>query len=137
MRLRHWALQRERSVRPVIVVVAHELTEHRTEMSLVDHDYVIETLCADCLNEPSRDRIGLWRPRRRPHACDSEVAGSRIEVAAVDAVPVVDEMDGLATSSSRFQKLLPDPGRRRTGRDVEMDDLTALRSIGLTICDTR
>jgi hypothetical protein len=75
--------------------------------------------------------------KRHDRTFETPQAGPRIEVAAVDAVPVVDEMDGLATSSSRFQKLLPDPGRRRTGRDVEMDDLTALRSIGLTICDTR
>src|ERR1700682_6007091 len=95
-------------------------------MTLVDHDHVIETLCADGLNEPFRDRVGLWRPRRRPHAGDSEAADPRIEVPAVDAVPVVDEVRGLATPRCRLKQLLPDPSRRRTGSDVEVDQFTAL-----------
>src|ERR1035437_450827 len=35
-------------------------------------------------------------------------------------------MDGLATPWSRLKQLPPDPCRRRTGRDVEMDQLTAV-----------
>jgi hypothetical protein len=49
-----------------------------------------------------------------------------IEVAAIHRVPIVDEMDGLASPWSRFEKLLPDPGRRGTGGDVEVDQLTAV-----------
>jgi hypothetical protein len=104
----------------------HELSQHPSEMSLVDHDDVIEALCADGLNEPFRDRVGLRRLRRRPHASDSEAAGPRIEIPAVDGVPVVDQVSGLATPRNRLKWLLPDPDRRRTGRDVEVDQLTAV-----------
>ncbi len=38
----------------------------------------------------------------------------------------MDEVGGLSTPWNRFQQLLPDPGGRRTGRDVEVDQLTAL-----------
>jgi len=107
-------------------VVLHKLGHHPSAMTLVDHDHVIETLCADGLNEPFRNRVGLWRPRRRPHAGDSEAADPRIEVPAVDAVPVVDEVRGLAIPRCRLKQLLPDPSRRRTGSDVEVDQFTAL-----------
>jgi len=109
-----------------MVVVVHELSQHPSEMALVEHHDVIKTFCADGLNEPFRDRVGLRRPRRRPDAGDTEAAGPHIEVAAVDAVPVLDEVGRFATPRCRLKQLLPDPGRRRTGRDVELDQLTAL-----------
>jgi hypothetical protein len=49
-----------------------------------------------------------------------------IEIPSVDGVSVVNEVGWLSTPWSRFQKLLPDPGRGRTGGDVEMDQLTAV-----------
>jgi hypothetical protein len=51
---------------------------------------------------------------------------ARIEIPSVDGVSVVDEVGGLSTPWSRFQKLLLDPCRHRTGRDVETDQLTAV-----------
>ena len=38
----------------------------------------------------------------------------------------MDQVSGLATPRSRLKQLLPDPGCRRTRRDVAMDQLTAL-----------
>jgi hypothetical protein len=70
--------------------------------------------------------LAFWRPRRRPYARDSEAAGTPIEAAAVDVVAVVDEVGRFATPRCRLKQLLPDPSRRRTGRDVEVDRLTAL-----------
>jgi hypothetical protein len=49
-----------------------------------------------------------------------------IEIPPVDGVSVVDEVSGLSTPWNRFHKLFPDPGRRRTGGNVEMDQLTAV-----------
>jgi hypothetical protein len=45
-----------------MVVVVHELSQHPSEMTLADHDDVIEmTLPADGLNEPFRDRVASER----------------------------------------------------------------------------
>jgi len=38
----------------------------------------------------------------------------------------VDEVSGMASPGSRFDQLPPDPRRRRTRGDVEMDQLTAV-----------
>jgi len=124
--VRQWTLKKEGSVRAVMVVVVHELIQHPSEMTLADHDDVIETLPADGLHKPFCDRVRFRRPRWRPDSGDAWLCRVPIEVAAVHRVPIVDEMDGLATPWSRFQKLLPDPCRRRTGGDVEMDQLTAV-----------
>jgi hypothetical protein len=43
-------------VRAVMVVV-QELSQHPSEMTLADHDDVVETLPADSLREPFRDRV--------------------------------------------------------------------------------
>ncbi len=48
-------------MRAVLVVVVHELSQHPSEMTLADHDDVIETLPADGLHEPFRDRVASER----------------------------------------------------------------------------
>jgi len=65
IRVRDWTLKRERSVRAVMVVVVHELSQHPSEMTLADHDDVSETLPADGLHEPFCDRVRFRRPRWR------------------------------------------------------------------------
>jgi hypothetical protein len=55
-----------------------------------------------------------------------KTAGPGIEVPAIDGVPVVDKVGRLATPWCRLKELLPDPGRRRTGGHVAMDQPTAV-----------
>jgi hypothetical protein len=54
-----------------MVVVVHELSQHPSEVTLADHDDVIETLSADGFHEPFRDRVHFRRPRWRPDSGDA------------------------------------------------------------------
>src|ERR1700682_5453245 len=95
-------------------------------MPLVEHNHVIETLAANRADKAFGDWVGLGRPSRRPHAGDSKASDPHIEIPSVDGVMVMNEMGRLVPPRSRLQQLLPDPGCRRTGGDVEGDQLTAL-----------
>ena len=55
----------------VAIVVIGELSQHRPQMTLVDHDQVIETFGPDGPHDPLGDGVGGRRPRRGPHAGDT------------------------------------------------------------------
>ena len=56
---------------------------------------------------------------------DTPAPGPRHEVAAIDRVPVAQQVARLPAPRRGFKDLLPDPGSTRVGRQVAMDQLAA------------
>ena len=71
------------AVRPVTVVVAFELVQHDSGVSLVDDQEAVEEFAADCPDESLRDRI---RPR-----CPHRRVGARTPQTSRDLLILVDE----------------------------------------------
>jgi hypothetical protein len=105
----------------VAIVVIGELGQHRAQVTLVNHDQVIEAFGPNRPHDPLRDRVGGRRPRRGPHPGDPQTGQLVVEVTAVDGIPVVEEVLRLPAPGRRLQELVPDPGGSRTGGDVEAD----------------
>jgi len=86
----------------------------------------------------SRHSVRIERTTRSPmafargartgcsNAGDAELAEPGAERAAVDSVAVVNEVFGLPSPGSRLDQLLPDPRRRWTRGDTELDQLTTV-----------
>ena len=119
-------LQAEAAMRPVAIVVAHELLQHRKQVTRVDHDQVVEALGPNCPHDPLGDGVGGRRPRRCPYAGDAQVRQLTVKVTAVNGIPVVDEVLGLPAPGRRLQELPPDPSGSRAGGDVKVDQLSPL-----------
>ena len=118
--------QPEAAMRSVAVVVLRELSQHRPQVALVEHDQVIETFGPDGPNDSLAQGVGIWRPWRRPHADDAQTGQLTVKVPAIDSIPVVDEKPRLPAPGRCFQELLPDPGSGRTRGDVEVEQLSPL-----------
>jgi hypothetical protein len=116
-------LQRQRSVRPLLVVVADELVQDGTQVGLVDDDQMVETLAPQGPHDPFGDRVRPRRSDRRQHSVDAEAPGPLHEVAPVDRVAVPQQVAGHPPPRRRLDELSPDPGSRRAGSDVEVHEL--------------
>src|SRR5687767_10877159 len=56
---------------PLLVVVPHELGQHRQQMLLVEDDEVVETFSAQSPDHSLRDGVRLWRVNRRGDGVDA------------------------------------------------------------------
>ena len=112
-------LQPQAAMRSIAVVVIDELGQHRPQVALVDHDQVVETFGPNCPHDPLGHRIGVRRPKRGPDAGDSQTRQLTIKVAAVNGIPVMDQVPRLPSPGRRLQELVPDPSRGRTRGDVK------------------
>ena len=95
-------------------------------MPLVQHDYVVKTLLAQGPNYPLRHRVRQWRPVGRFDVFDANTCELAPEVTTVSIVPIMDQVSRLPAPGGGFDHLPPDPGRRRAGGDVEMNQFPAL-----------
>ena len=95
-------------------------------MPLVEHDDVIETLLAKGPDYPFGDRIRQRRPIGRSDLGDASTGEIVPEVIPIHIVPVMDQISRLAAPGGRFDRLSPDPCRRRAGGNVEVNQLPAL-----------
>jgi hypothetical protein len=98
----------------VAIVVIDELGQHRARVTLADQHQVIEAFGPNGPHDPLRDRVGGRCPLRGPHPGDPQTGQPAVEVAAVDGIPVVEEVLRLPAPGRRLQELVPDPGRGRT-----------------------
>src|SRR3981081_3405114 len=85
-------LQSERPMRPFLVVVPHELGQHRPQMLFVQHDEVVETFSAQGPDHSLRDGVCLWRVDWRRDSVDTDAPGALPEIAAVDRIAIADQM---------------------------------------------
>jgi hypothetical protein len=85
-------------VRPVTVVVAFELAQHGSGVSLVDDQEAVEELAADCPDEALGDRICPRCPHRRLDDPDVDTGEDGVEGGGEPAVAVADEESEAAVS---------------------------------------
>src|SRR5438876_9739870 len=105
-------LQSERPMRLLLVVVLHELGQHGPKMLLVDDDEMVKTLSAQGPDHSLRDGVGLWRVDRRGDCADANTQSAVPKIAAIDGVPIVDEMAWFLAPRRGLDELPPHPGRR-------------------------
>jgi hypothetical protein len=78
-------------VRPVTVVVAFELLQHGSGVSVIEDQEAVEDFSAGCPDEALGDRIRLWRPHRRLDDLDVDGGEDGVESGSEPAVAVADE----------------------------------------------
>jgi hypothetical protein len=74
---------------------------------LVKHDQVVGALSAERPNHPLGDGVCLWRVNRGADSVDADASGTLPKVAAVECVPIPQEMAGLASPGRRFDQVSP------------------------------
>jgi hypothetical protein len=109
-------------VRAIALLVRQEASQRGAQVRSV-HDDLIEALAAKGADESFGDRVRPRRPDRRQERLDPETASPLDEVAAVDRVPVADQLAGCPSPRSRSDQLPPDPRGGRAGGDVQVQKL--------------
>src|SRR6266511_6042449 len=107
------------------VVVLHIFAEHLQEMSLVQHDQVVEALPTKGPDDSLSHRVSVWGMHWGHDRRDPDARSVVNEVLAVTAVVVANEIPGLRAPGRRFDDLSPDPLCRRMLCDVDVDDAPA------------
>src|SRR6185436_350556 len=75
-------LQAERPMWPLLVVLLHELVEHRPKMLLVEDGETVETFSAQGPDHSLRDGVGPWRVERRGDCVDAAAPSVLSEITA-------------------------------------------------------
>jgi len=86
--------QGQAPVWPIAIVIRHELAKDRSELLLVQHDQVVETLPPEGPHHALGDGIRLWRPARE--------SGSRESRAFASAATAVNLNSGLVRPNRPF-----------------------------------
>src|SRR6266511_2165490 len=110
---------------PLAVVVLHIFVEHLQEMTLVQHDHVVEALAAERPDDSLRHRVSVWGMHGCHDRRDPDARSTLNEVLAITAVVVANEIPGLCAPGRRFDDLSPDPLCGRMPRDIDVDDAPA------------
>ncbi len=84
-------------MRPVAIVVIGELGQDDVQMALIDHDQVIEALLPNRPDDPLGDGVRIRCHHRGEDAADAQPGGPIAEVAAVHAIPIMEQVSRLAT----------------------------------------
>src|SRR5712692_601646 len=106
-------LQSERPMRPLLVVVPHELGQHRPQMLLVQHDDVVQTFSAQCPEHSLRDGVGRWCVDGCGDRIDPDAPSTLAKLAAIDGIPIAEQMAWFLAPGRGLDELPPDPGCRR------------------------
>jgi hypothetical protein len=111
------------AVRPVTVVVAFELVQHDSGVSLVDDQEAVEELAADRPDEALGDRICPRCPHRRLDDPDVDGGEDGVDSGGEPAVAVADEEPDAAVGVIEVHQQvageLGEPGSGRMGGDAE------------------
>ena len=102
-------LQSERSVRPFLVVRADELGQYRRQVPLVEHDQVIQALAAKCAHHAFDDRVRTRCSNGRGDAVDTDAPSALAKIAAVDHVPIAQQMARLGAPRGRLNLWAANP----------------------------
>ncbi len=108
------------------VVVGRVRSHQMAKMQLAEHDNVVKTFPPDRSDQPFGKSIlpgRGWCGRLVP---DAHGAQSACDDAAIDAVPIADQVVGSLIPRKGLADLACDPLRRRIGRDVDPDEISAV-----------
>ncbi len=115
-------------MRPLLVVVLHELGQHGPKMLLVKDDEMVETLSAQGPDHSLRDGVGLWCMDRAGDSVDADATGSPAEIATIDCIAIAEQMAWFLAPGRGLDDLPPHPGCRRVGRHVDMHQFAPIVS---------
>ena len=87
-------------MRSLLVVVADELLENRSQMPLVEHDQMVEALPTQCPDHSLRDSVRLGRVDWGGDSVDADALGPSTEVAAVEGIAIPQQMSWCASRAS-------------------------------------
>ena len=90
--------------------------------NLIDDDQVVETLSPDTADDPFDKRILKRRPRGCDHLFDPHPFNAALEILAVNAVSIAQQIFGSQIIGKGFDDLLRRPFGGGIGRHVEMND---------------
>src|SRR6266545_7408522 len=102
-------------MRTLLVVVLHELGQHGPKMPLVEDDEMVETLSSQGPDQSLRDSVGLWRVDRRGDCVDADTPGAVPKIAAIDGIPIAEQMAWFPAPWCGLDELPPHPDCRRVG----------------------
>src|SRR5258708_17823536 len=108
------------------VVIVRISSEDLAQMHLAQGNDVVHTLAPDRSDQPYGKSIRPgrgWCGRLVP---DAHGAQSACDDAAIDAVPIADQVVGSLIPRKGLADLACDPLRRRIGRDVDPDEISAV-----------
>src|SRR6266566_9838786 len=110
-------------MRPLLVVVGHELTQDSHQVVFVQHNEVVETLSPQGANHSLGNSVRRWRVDRTGDGVDADASGALTKVTAIDSVTIMQQMPWLVAPGCGLDHLSPDPCRRGVGRHVDVDQL--------------
>src|SRR6266567_864407 len=100
-------------MRPLLVVVGHELTQDSHQVLLVQHNEVVETLSPQGANHSLGTSVRTRRTNRRGDGVDTDAPSALAEVATVDYVAITQQMAWFLAPRRGLGDLPPHPGCRR------------------------
>ena len=101
-------------------------SQDASQVSLVQHDHMIQTLSPDRADQAFCVRILPRRARRRDHFFDVHVPYALLENMAVDSVAITNQKSRRRLFGERFDNLLGRPICGRMRRNVEMNDMPSI-----------
>ena len=99
-----------------VVVIREEIAQQPLQVSLVEHDDVIEQVSADRADEPLDVWILPGRSRRRDDFRDAHACECLPNFVAVATIAVADQIARRRVEGEGFAELLNDPAGSRVGR---------------------
>jgi hypothetical protein len=96
-------LQAERPMRPLLIVVPHELGQYRPKMLLVHNNEVVKTFSAQCPDHSLRDGVGLWRMDGRSNSIDPDAPSTLSKLAAIDGISIAEQMAWFGAPGRRLR----------------------------------
>src|SRR6266487_4510379 len=103
-------LQSERPMRTLLVVILDKFCQYGPKMLLVQDDDVVKALSAQGPDHSFRDGIRHWRVDRSGDSVDADALGALSEVAAIDGIPIVEQMAWFLAPRRGRDDLPPHPG---------------------------
>src|SRR5919106_2897759 len=121
-----WSIlvEREMGTRPV--VVGEVPGEEAVEVSLAEHEDMIQALAPDRADEPLAERVLPRALRRREHLLDPHALHAAPELLAIDLVAITQEIAWGGVVWEGVDELLRGPGGGGVLGHVEVDDAPAV-----------
>ena len=120
------AIQLQRLMNPVAMVVVEVAGEDASQVSFVHHDHVVEAFSSDASDQPFNERILPGRASSSHDLFDAHVPDAALEVLTIDAVTISQQVSRCAVPRERFDDLLSSPLGRGVCSDVEVQDAPPL-----------
>src|SRR4051812_43543115 len=104
------------------IVVMRVRAQHMTQMTLAEHDHMIEAFASDRADQSFGIAVLPWRSRRCRSVTNAHRSNAARKCLAVDPVPVTDEILWRAVPTTCFRDLPGDPFGSRVRSDAEPND---------------